>query len=132
MQTYVLLDTTVLIDLLRGREGAFRRMQRLKRAGDIPTISCISMEEVARGIRPEEVERALLLMEGLDPIPVGPDVAWQSGIWRRDHASKGITLHQSDCIIAATARACDARLVTGNPKDFPMPGIEVEHWPVGE
>jgi hypothetical protein len=24
-----------------------------------------------------------------------------------------------------------SRLVTGNPKDFPMPELEVEHWPVG-
>ena len=24
-----------------------------------------------------------------------------------------------------------ATLVTGNPKDFPMDGVTVEHWPVG-
>jgi hypothetical protein len=24
-----------------------------------------------------------------------------------------------------------ARVATGNPKHFPMPEVEVEHWPVG-
>jgi hypothetical protein len=28
--------------------------------------------------------------------------------------------------------AVGARLATGNPKHFPMPELEVEHWPVGE
>jgi predicted nucleic acid-binding protein len=35
-------------------------------------------------------------------------------------------------LIAAAAARLHAVLVTGNPKDFPMPGVAVEHWPVGE
>jgi hypothetical protein len=26
----------------------------------------------------------------------------------------------------------DATLATGNPKDFPMPELKIEHWPVGQ
>lgn len=44
---------------------------------------------------------------------------------------RGRPLHQADCLIAATAVRAGARLATGNPKDFPMAGLLVEHWPVG-
>ncbi len=54
-----------------------------------------------------------------------------AGNWRRDFASRGVTLSQSDCLIAAAAVSAGASLATGNPKDFPMPGLEVEHWPTG-
>jgi hypothetical protein len=33
--------------------------------------------------------------------------------------------------IDAAAVAVDAHLITGNPKHFPMPELEVVHWPVG-
>ena len=46
--------------------------------------------------------------------------------------SGGNQLSQVDCLIAAAALAADAVLATGNPRHFPMSGIEVEHWPVGE
>jgi hypothetical protein len=35
-------------------------------------------------------------------------------------------------LVAATAWVHDARLCTGNPGDFPMPDLMLEHWPVGE
>jgi hypothetical protein len=30
-----------------------------------------------------------------------------------------------------SAFVADLTLVTGNPKDFPMPDLDVVHWPVG-
>jgi predicted nucleic acid-binding protein len=53
-------------------------------------------------------------------------------MWRREFAGRGVTLWQADCLVAATALVHHAALVTGNPKDFPIPGLDVEHWPVGE
>lgn len=38
---------------------------------------------------------------------------------------------RSDCLIAAGAASIEAHLATGNPADFPMDEITVEHWPVG-
>jgi len=35
-------------------------------------------------------------------------------------------------LIAAAADGIGGSLATGNPKDFPMPGLQVEHWPAGE
>jgi predicted nucleic acid-binding protein len=58
-------------------------------------------------------------------------MASRPGRWRSEFASRGVTLGQTDCLIAAAARGVGARLATGNQRDFPMAEIEVEHWPVG-
>jgi predicted nucleic acid-binding protein len=46
------------------------------------------------------------------------------------HRRRGRTLALADCLIAAAAVGIGATLATGNPKDFPMKGLTVEHWPV--
>ncbi|MGH3005123.1 MAG: PIN domain-containing protein [Gaiellaceae bacterium] len=127
----LLLDTTVIIDFLRGRDQARRRLNDAKSAGDTAYTCAINVEEVVRGLRPEEEERARALFAGLRTAPLGTVEGWQAGEWRRDHAARGRTLAQADCLVAASALAIRARLATGNPKDFPYAELTVEHWPVG-
>jgi predicted nucleic acid-binding protein len=128
----VLLDTTVLIDLLRGRAGAADRLARLRDLGDTPFACAVNAEEIARGLRPGEDEPTLRLLSGLRFVPLGSREGWQSGEWRREFATTGVTLAQADCLVAAAALAIGGRLATGNPSDFPMPELSVEHWPAGE
>jgi predicted nucleic acid-binding protein len=47
------------------------------------------------------------------------------------HAARGRTLTQADCLIAAAALTLGGQLATGNPKDFPMRELTVDHWPAG-
>ena len=127
----VLLDTTVLIDLLRGRSQARSRLLALREAGDVPYACAINVEEVARGLRPPEEDPARSLFSGLRLVPLTEAEGWQAGAWRREFAQSGQTLTQADCLVAAAALAVGARLATGNARDFPMPELTVEHWPVG-
>ena len=126
-----LLDTTVLIDHLRGRP-AVQRLRQLKGRGDVPGTTAINVEEVYRGLHPQEIERALLLFDGLHIHPLGLREGRIAGEWRQRFAARGRTLAQADCLIAAAAHSAGAVLVTGNPKDFPMEEIRIEHWPVGD
>ena len=126
-----LLDTTVLIDFLRGKP-ATKRVLSLRSRGDHPCTTGVNVEEVARGLRLSESDAAMQLMRGLLVLPLGLAEGWRAGEWRRDHASRGVTLSQADCLIAAAAEAATAVLATGNPKDFPMAGVRIEHWPVGQ
>ncbi|MGH3812419.1 MAG: type II toxin-antitoxin system VapC family toxin [Pseudonocardiaceae bacterium] len=64
-------------------------------------------------------------------LPVREADARRAGAWRREHAARGVTLHQADCLIAAVTAGIGARLATGNVKDFPMPEVTVEEWPPG-
>jgi predicted nucleic acid-binding protein len=128
----VLLDTTVLIDLVRGRPGTTRRLQELRRAGDVPHACSINVEEVVRGVRPgEERDAADRLLDGLEITPLGREQGRRAGRWRRQYAEQGRTLSQADCLIAAAALSVGGRLATGNPKDFPMSELSVDHWPAG-
>ena len=127
----VLLDTTVLIDYLRGRP-AVERVKALVARGDMLCTSPINVEEIFRGVRATEVASVERLFDGLDVVPIGRAEGRQAGDWRRRFAAEGTTLSQADCLVAAAAIAADAVLATGNPRDFPMRGIEVEHWPVGQ
>ena len=128
----VVLDTTVLIDYLRGRPTTMTRLEALRPAGDVAYVCAVSVEETIRGIRAVERRDARLLFEGLRTARLGKAEGEQAGEWRREYAARGQTLTQADCLIAAAALAVSARLATGNPRDFPMPELTVEHWPAGE
>jgi predicted nucleic acid-binding protein len=127
----VLLDSTVLIDYLRGRP-VVDRVERLRHAGDVPVTTAINVEEITRGLRGRERAVAQRLFAGLIVLTIDRRVGEQAGDWRREYAERGVTLWQADCLIASAALLNNAVLATGNPRDFPMEGVVVDHWPVGE
>jgi predicted nucleic acid-binding protein len=127
----LLLDTTVVIDLLRGRPDAVSRLRESRQAGDSIYVCAINVEETARGLRPSEHDVARTLFAGLRVAPLREAEGWRAGTWRREYAARGRTLAQADCLIAAAALSIGARLATGNPKDFPFRGLVVETWPSG-
>lgn len=126
----LLLDTTVLIDVLRGRP-AQGRLMALRRTGAVPFVCAVNVDEVARGIRPAEVASARLLLTSLRLAPLTRQASWRAGRWRRDFSLRGVTLSQADCLVAAAALGVGARIATGNPRHFPMDEVDVMHWPVG-
>jgi len=126
----VLLDTTVLIDYLRGAAAADHVDELIDR-GDIACTTAINVEEIVRGLRPREETDADRLIAGLVVIPLGAEEGKAAGSWRKRFSARGVALCQADCLIAAAALSAGANLATGNPSDFPMREIHVEHWPVG-
>jgi predicted nucleic acid-binding protein len=127
----IVLDTTVLIDLLRGRPAAVGRLGALRQRGDLLATTVVNLEEIARGLRPAEQETAGRLLSGLRLARLDAEAGMRAGTWRREHAERGVTLSQADCLIAAAAVGVGATLATGNPKHFPMAELRVEHWPAG-
>jgi predicted nucleic acid-binding protein len=127
----VLADTTVLIDVLRGRTAG-ARILALQRTGETPYVCAVNVEELARGVRSRERLALGRLLNGLRLAPLGRREGELAGEWRRAFAKQGTTLSQADCLIAAAAVGAGAILVTGNTRHFPMPGLTVEQWPVGE
>ena len=126
----LLLDTTVLIDALRGRPAAVR-VAGLRRTGTEPWACAISVEEIWRGLRPGEELPARRLFNGLRLAPLGTSEGMRAGRWHRSFALQGVTLHQADCLVAAAAAGIGAALATANVDDFPMVDIDVQHWPAG-
>jgi predicted nucleic acid-binding protein len=126
----LLLDSTVLIDALRGRSAA-TRVAGLRQTGTEPWVCAISVEEIWRGLREAEEAVARRLFNGMRVAPLGAAEGIRAGSWRREFANRGVTLHQADCLIAAAAFGVGASIATANVEDFPMSEIAVDHWPVG-
>ncbi len=126
----LVLDTTVLIDALRGRPAA-ARLRELVARREVLLTTAVNVEEIIRGLRSSEQVVADALFTAVRVLPVREPDARRAGAWRREHASRGITLHQADCLIGAVTARIGARLATGNIKDFPMPELIVEEWHPG-
>ena len=127
----VLLDTTVVIDLLRGGLVRSRGCERFARPATFLTrVRSMSKRRCAGYARVRTSRRGLFA--GLREAPLGDTEGWRAGEWRRDFAARGRTLTQADCLVAAAALSAGGRLATGNPRDFPMAELTVEHWPTGD
>jgi predicted nucleic acid-binding protein len=72
------------------------------------------------------------MFEGFSVTPLGIAEGRLAGWWRQTARRRGRTLVQADVLVTAAAVGIGARLATGNPTDFPMTGLVVEHWPAGE
>ncbi|WP_343603122.1 hypothetical protein [Mycobacterium sp.] len=135
MRVHITVDNELVAELDR-RPGSRRRsafIAELIRRGldDEHRWTCaISIEEIWRGLLLGEDAVADRLARGLRCAPLGPSEGVRAGGWRCQFAARGVTLHPADCLIAAATAGTDARLATGNPADFPMDDITVEHWPV--
>jgi hypothetical protein len=125
----VLLDSTVLVDLLRGRKGTRDQLEALQAEGGVPFVCAISAFEISAGFKAREREAAGALFEGLGVAPLGIAEGRLAGWWHSRFAARGRTLSRADCLIAAAAVGIGARLATANVKDFPMKEVSVEFWP---
>lgn len=112
-----LLDTSVVIDLLRGHAPALRFAEGLE---DVPICSEVTRVEVVRGLRSSERGAADRLLRSLRWAEVDEPIARRAGElgrrWRRSHDGLSV----ADLIIAAAAEELDAELATCNVRHFPM------------
>ena len=127
----LLLDTTVLIDVLRGRPLTINRLRQAAGRRETVWTSAVNVEETVRGLRASEATAAERLFNGLRIAPLGREQGELAGGWRRAFAERGVTLAQADCLVAAAAVGVGATLATGNLRDFPMEGLDVEAWEPG-
>jgi predicted nucleic acid-binding protein len=113
----VVVDSCVLIDILRGHRPALAFLKGLQVT---PMVAAITVAELFAGAyrRGEEALIDDLAMQ-LDVIPLDFTIARLAGAFcRRYGPSHGVQL--LDATIAATARRSAARLVTCNARHFPM------------
>lgn len=117
MKCPMLADTDVMVDFLRGYPKA---VALVKNNSSQIILSCVVAAELYAGVRSEREMTALdSLMRLFNIIPISFDLAKAAGLYQRDYArSHGIGL--ADAIIAATAAAENAEILTLNTKHYPM------------
>jgi hypothetical protein len=114
-----LVDTSVLIDYLRGRQDAAELLENERAAAPLHA-SEITRLEVLAGMQPAEEEETRLLLSTLVWHPVGTEVAEEAGSLGREWLPSHHTIDSADLAIAATAIRTGARLLTRNVRHFPM------------
>ena len=120
-----LLDTDSIINFLGGIPTTVRLLENLEEQGDIFCTCDIVIAEVYAGVQPKHREAAGQFLSSLQFLPTSAHAAQQAGAWRYAYAQRGATLPTTDCLIAATAVAHGAALVTGNTKDYPEEELAV-------
>ena len=121
----LLLDTSVLIDHLRGDSAAREALAEAAVPGHRLASSVLVKVEVLAGMRPAEERRTRRLLDTLDWIEVDDDIAERAGLLANRYLPSHPGVDPVDHVIAATAELHDAVLWTRNVKHFPMfPALE--------
>ena len=121
----LLLDTSVLIDALRFRQGRQELLAQLVRDGHTLSTTAVNLAEVYAGMRSEEEQPTEAFLAALDCYGITASAGRMAGRLKNKWANKGRTIAIADAIIAAVALEQRCTLVTDNRKDFPMPELEL-------
>lgn len=116
----LLVDTSVLIDHLRGDRRAVALLTDSARKGDELWSVTVVRTEVLAGMRKSEEDATLTLLEVLRWQEVTIEVADRAGTLARRFLRSHPGIDTIDYLIAAAAETLGARLLTQNVRHFPM------------
>lgn len=128
-----ILDSTIIIDFLKGQPNAIELMERNK--SEVATTT-INQFEVLYGIhkraqfKQDELHAARRFFENIDIFPFDSMASSLSAEMAGALVKKGSTLAHDDCRIAAIALRNNVTIIiTQNKKDFQkIKGIQVETY----
>lgn len=124
----LILDSTFVIDHLKGDREAGIRWHRMFEEGDQPVVTEVVVCEVRAGLRDQDeriLERFLLPTEFVQP---GRETALLAGRWRAEVQTRGRRLGLPDSLIAAAAFHLGGGVVTRNVRDFALTPVRIETY----
>jgi predicted nucleic acid-binding protein len=121
----LLLDTTVLIDILRNRNNRRPLLVELVEAGHLLATTAINIGEVYSGMKSNETDLTESFLSSLECFPITVSIARRAGSLKSKWAQKGQTLTLADMMVAAAALEHKLTLMTDNRKDFPIPDLDL-------
>lgn len=121
----VVLDTCVLIDLLRAHPAVQAGVDRLLGGGCVIATSAACVAELYGGMRIGEETITHGLVSILDCLPLTLEIAKRAGDLKAERSRVGRTHGIVDMMIAATALEYNYPVATNNRRDFEIPGLDV-------
>src|SRR5207245_9175897 len=112
----ILLDTSVLIDVLRLRNRRRELLLELVQTGHTLGTSAINVAELYAGMRPWEEQHIDDLVAMMECYVFSKTTGSIAGTLKGERAKKGRTLAYTDTIIAAIALEHSCALMTDNVK----------------
>ncbi len=125
----ILLDTSVLIDVLRRRNQRREALAELVRADQMLATTSLNVAELYAGMRLGEEALSEAFLSGLECFDLTGTAARLAGKLKNQWAKRGRTLALADTVIAAIAIEQRCALLTDNHKDFPMPEVQLYSLP---
>ena len=120
----IVVDTSILIDHLRGDERALALFRSAAQSGERMTASVLTKTEILAGMRPSEESITRAIFGSLEWIEVNDPLAERAGNLANQFMRSHSGIDPVDYIIAATVEQLRANLWTLNVRDFPMfPGL---------
>lgn len=117
-------DTTVLIDVLRGKRAA-RQLLRVHEREE-RTATAVSVYEIALGATTADRERsALELLESLRLLPLDSNAAWKAGQAMRALQQAGKEPPLRDLLMGIIAREAGCRLYTSDRRFPSLEGLDL-------
>lgn len=128
-----LLDTNTCIFLLNKGSQTIRQRFESRSPGEIALCSVVKAELLFGAHRSSRVDanlqRLKLFFSPLACFPFDDHCAEHYALIRADLAAQGQPIGPNDLMIAATARANDALLVTNNTGEFSrVAGLQLDDW----
>ncbi|MBI5047033.1 type II toxin-antitoxin system VapC family toxin [Candidatus Micrarchaeota archaeon] len=122
----ILLDTTVLIHLLKGDSAAIARIDKLKNEGNLLYTTTVNIYEYLKGIETLNTSAKIrnrnalkVLLSGLTVMVIDILASEKSAEIYANLRKKGITIDEGDYLIAGTALSNGIfTIVTRNEKHF--------------
>jgi predicted nucleic acid-binding protein len=115
----VVVDTSVLIDVLRGESAAAQALREARESG-LLHASEVTRLEVLAGMRARDEDATRALFRAFVWHPVDEAIAEIAGELGRQWLPANRGIDSADLAIAATTIALEARVFTCNVKHFPM------------
>ncbi|MBI3035922.1 PIN domain-containing protein [Candidatus Woesearchaeota archaeon] len=112
----IVLDTDIFIDFLRGFEKAKIFFEEIKNEEYLVYFSAVTETELISGKECNKIERKaeiLKILANFNKVLVSNEIAIKAGDFSRIH-----NVETADAIIAATAFAMKAKLITRNADDY--------------
>ncbi len=119
-----LLDTSILVDLLRGSKSAREWIDSLLESAR--AISVITAAELLAGCRNQSEQRAVEReLDLYETVWVSEEISQEALEWyKRFHLSHRVGF--LDCVIGATASQNGLQVATLNLKHFPFPDLQAK------
>jgi tRNA(fMet)-specific endonuclease VapC len=128
-----LLDTDILSYYLSGYDDVIERADKYLQEFPTFNLSLITCFEVLSGLEYKQAHRQIQQVErfflGCNIYPVSEISIRHSAKASGELRRKGITIGNSDLLIAGIAIEHDLTLVTNNEKHFgQIPGLKIDNW----
>lgn len=136
----IIVDTTVIIDLWKGKDGVRKSLEDNK--PEIFTISSITLEEIYDGLgyTKEKKSRKVYneikkqhekILAEFQNLPITQEILKKVGLKRGELRARGISMNIEDLIIMITAQELGAsKIITRNPRHFENPITPIETYEI--